>query len=225
VLAGGGEVRVFYQVLVALRRQTVPALDPGSEQRERAEVLFHEAASIVSETLERAEAHGRMQLAARADLLAGAVSTLTDWPTRDFSRMLAGELPKLGIALLYVASFVRAADTSRARLFLAFDAARKLCVDNSSETFASGGLMPTAVAPGDRPVAVVVAPLSFEGVSLGFLLVELSSREPSPYYVLASLISNALHLARRDDSAVDVISTLPPAAPPPVTAPPSLEEN
>jgi len=198
-VAAGGEVRVLYNVLLALRGQALAALPPASEQRERAEVLFHEAASIVSEAEARVQAHRRITLKHRARSIAGVVTGFSAWRSRDeLARRLADDLATMGVGTCYVATYEPAADRSHAKLFFAYHDQRRRTASEGEERFSAPRLVPDGVTH-DRPMGLVLAPLFFNGEDLGFMLIELGKCEASVFYVLPTLVSLALHHARRSD--------------------------
>src|SRR5262249_23658663 len=156
-LATGAEVRVLYDVLLALRGQTLVALVPGSEQRERAELMFHEAASTVSEALERVQAHRRIRLKIRARSVAGIVTGFNAWRSIDeIERRLIGDLTTLGVGTCYVATYEPGSERSRAKLVFAYDANRKRAVTETG-SFPSEQLVPASLARDDHWAGLVVA--------------------------------------------------------------------
>jgi phosphoserine phosphatase RsbU/P len=193
-IADGGEVRILYDVLLALRRQALVALNPASEQRERAEFLFHEAASIVNEALERVQANRRIALKLRSRSVVGIVTRFNTWRTEEeASRRLVEDLVTLGVETCYVATYDPPHDRTSAKLTFAYDGHRRKPA--SEEAFPSQRLVPDAIIRDDRPVGLVVAPLFFHGEDLGFMLIELGKCEASVFYVLPALVSLALHHA------------------------------
>jgi hypothetical protein len=100
----------------------------------------------------------------------------------------------LGIATCYVATY-EAPDRTRAKLTFAYDSHRRKPAADAAASFLSQRLVPDSVTRDDRPIGLVVAPLFFDGVELGFMLIELGKCEASAFYVLPALVSLMLHHA------------------------------
>jgi hypothetical protein len=201
-LAGAGELRVLYDVLLAMRGQVLAALTPGAEQRERAELLFHEAASIVSDAVERVQANRRITLKLRARSVAGTVTGFSQWRTiEEIARRLVGDLATLGVGTCYIATYEPEADRSRAKVIFAYEGHRRHDAVEASPPFASQSLVPDTISRDDRSSGLVVAPLFFEGDDIGFMLIELGKCEASVFYVLPALVSLALHHVRASHQA------------------------
>jgi DNA-binding LacI/PurR family transcriptional regulator len=196
-LAAGGEVRVMYDVLVTLRGQAVAALNPASEQREHAEVLFHEAASVVSEALERVQAHRRIKLKTRTRSVAGIVTGFNRWRSgEEIARRLAGDLATLGVGACYVATYEADSDRARARLTFSYEGHRRRTSEEAGAPFPSQWLVPPGLVREDRAIGLLVAPLFFDDDDIGFMLIELGKCDASVFYVLPALVSLALQHAR-----------------------------
>jgi DNA-binding LacI/PurR family transcriptional regulator len=192
-LAAGGEVRVLYDVLLALRGQTLAALNPASEQREHAETLFHEAAGAVSEALERVQAFRRIRLKTRARSVAGIVTGFNKWRSPDeIAQRLVSDLRALGVGTCYVATYEPGSARTRAELIFGYDGHRRRTGAELGESFAAEKLVPDAMMQDDRATGLLVAPLFFDGEDIGYILIELGKCEASVFYVLPALMSLAL---------------------------------
>jgi hypothetical protein len=195
-VAAGGDLRVLHDAVLALRSQAMATLNAAPVQREKAELLFHEATSIVSEALESVQAKRRIALKFRAEAIAGLVTGFDHWREgEDFRTQLAIDLETLGVGTCYVASYDQPSDESHAKLVFAYRGHRRP-KEEGSGVFSSLRLLPDATMHDDRPVGLVLAPLFFGGESLGYMLIELGQCEASAFYVLSALVSLALHHAR-----------------------------
>jgi DNA-binding LacI/PurR family transcriptional regulator len=200
-LAAGGEVRVLYDVLLALRGQALAVLNPASDQREHAELLFHEAASAVSEALERVQAFRRIKLKTRTRSVAGIVTGFNRWRSaEEIARRLAGDLATLGVGACYVAAYEPDSDRTRARLTFSYEGHRRRPSEEAGAPFPSQWLVPAGMAREDRAMGLLVTPLFFDDDDIGFMLIELGKCDASVFYVLPALISLALQHAQLSDS-------------------------
>ena len=109
---------------------------------------------------------------------------------------VADQISRLGIAGGWLSRFVdpeRPAAT--ARLLLGYDDAA-LEGTRPDVPFPSEELIPTAIRPMDRRLAVAVEPLFVNDQQLGFLVLELGPREGIIYESLAEQVSSALERTR-----------------------------
>jgi DNA-binding LacI/PurR family transcriptional regulator len=203
-VAASGDLRMLHDALLALRSQAMATLNAAPAQRDRAELLFHEATAIICDALESVQAKRRILLKVRTEAIAGVVTAFNEWKTsEEFRRRLAQHLETLGIATCYVATYEQAQDETRAKLVFSYRGYRRHPKEEVSAAFPSSRLLPDAIAnedrsvvQDDRPLGLVLAPLFFEGESLGYMLIELGQCEASAFYVLPALVSLALHHAR-----------------------------
>jgi DNA-binding LacI/PurR family transcriptional regulator len=196
-IGAGGDLRVLHDAVLALRSQAMATLNAVPVPRERAELLFHEATSIVSEALESVQAKRRISLKVRAETIAGLVTDFDHWRSgEDFRKRLASHLETLGISTCYVATYDEGQDESRAKLVFAYRNDRRYPKEEALGAFSSPRLLPEEIVLDDRAMGLVVAPLFFENEPLGYMLIELGQCEASAFYVLPALVSLALHHAK-----------------------------
>jgi phosphoserine phosphatase RsbU/P len=191
------DIRVVYDVTAALRRQVLAVLDPSSPERERAELMFHEATRLIADRLERVQVNRNIALKSRMTGLAGTMAGLSSWRAGpELGKWLAGRLPELEVGICNVAEFSDLSDPSKASLILAYDAAQGRTITRASGTFPTKNLIPNEITSRDRAVALLVVSLFFDERNLGFMMLDIGGYEPSTFYVLPAIVSAMLDHAR-----------------------------
>lgn len=193
-VAEGREVNAWQDALSALRQGTRSWFPGRPEQAEHADELVQEARVLVARYAEVAQAAER----AHVERLAHGLTETGEALIGSFDRArlleaLTERLPRLGISSAYLSVYRddrRPSD--RARLILAFDAARGGEVFPTGATFPARHLAPPGVLPTDRRGAWVVEPLFFKDDALGFILLEMGPREGIVYEALRDQVSAAI---------------------------------
>jgi hypothetical protein len=204
VARAGDDVAAWHGLVSALRRLLLPALTGQPARWLLAEDLWHEARTSIGTFAESAQAQRRLNIEGLARTLAESSATLLaihDVP--QLLRALADQLPRLGIPGAWLALFDGAQHQPAvsARLALAYDGSAPngmavVLPENDAAAFTTEDLLPAAVRPANRRLAVAVEPLFFNARPLGFLVLELGPREGLVYVSLAEQVSSALEGAR-----------------------------
>ena len=204
VARAGDDVAAWHGLVSALRRLVLPALTGEPSRWLLAEDLWHEARILISNLAECAQAKHRLNVQALARTLAETSATLLAiHEVPPLLRALADQLPGLAIPGAWLALFEGGEPQPpvSARLALAYDEAAPsgvpvLLPAEDAAAFPADELIPDAVRPADRRLALAVEPLSFNARPLGFLVLELGPREGLVYVSLAEQVSSALEGAR-----------------------------
>lgn len=193
VAAANGDVAAWQEAISTLRRHALPCLaDAGSLSR--AEDLWHQARVVIAGTVQRVEAHQRLQEEREAETLREIAQELsTTFDVAGLMEVLARELPRLGIPRGYLSLYEDPqAPTEWSRLILAYDEKGRLELPPEGWRFPSRQLLPTGLLPEERRYRMVVAPLYFRETQLGFALFEVGQREERICEALRVQISSAL---------------------------------
>jgi PAS domain S-box-containing protein len=193
VMAAGGQVMVWQNVISAMRRCVVPYLG-CNEVLQRADDLWLQAQVMIGEIARRAQGYQAWQAGEQADILNQIETALiTTFDVEGLMHILAQELPRLGIPGCYLSLYEDPQrPTDRSRLILAYDERGRLDPEAGTEVFPSPWLAPAGLLPQERRYSYVVEPLYFHGEQLGFAMFEQGSRQGMMYSVLRELISSAL---------------------------------
>jgi DNA-binding LacI/PurR family transcriptional regulator/GAF domain-containing protein len=203
VVAAGGDIMAWQNVISALRRQTLPYLGNGQADtscRDRAEDLWRQGRVMIGETAQRVEAYQALRAEQQAQVLREIGQALiTTFDVEALMDILAQELPRLGIERCYLSLYENPAKPAESsRLILAYDEKGRVELGAGGQRFPSPQLVPAGILPqdkaerADRLYSLVVEPLYFREEQLGFVLLEAGARERMVYEALRGEISSAL---------------------------------
>ena len=221
VARAGDDVATWQGLITALRRLLLPALTGEPSRWLLAEDLWHEARVLIGNLAEGAFAQQRLKAEGLARTLAessAALLAIHEVPL--LLRAVAEQLPRLGIPGAWLSLFAGSDEqpAALARLALAYDQAATRGVSlllpaADTPPFAAEMVVPDAVRPTGRRLAIVVEPLFFNARPLGFLALELGPPEGLVYTSLAEQVSSAVEGARLGDQLADQL--VPDATRPP----------
>jgi len=206
VVAAGGDVGAWHEVITSMRRALVPALISDPPRWLDAEDLWQGARVAIAEIAESAQARRRLHvdrwsrtLSQTSEALLSTVDTAT------LARTVEQKLPQFGIEGCFLSTFDGdgTSPPSEARLLLAYDAARGGAArDLDARPFPVRELMPAGEWPADRRWTFIVEPLTFEAQQFGMVLFEMGPREGIIYESLREQISSGLNSARLVEQVV-----------------------
>ncbi|MBN1584247.1 MAG: GAF domain-containing protein, partial [Anaerolineae bacterium] len=205
---GQGDVKVWQDVLSALRRQLVPCLDglvvaDGASALPRIESLFQQARVVVAEAIDQAAARRRLRTEQQSQALRTIGQRLvTLFDLDELRDTLVRELPALGIKSAYLALYQDSVTLDPmplgitsvgkwAQLMLAYDGSDRGERPPDERRFPVHRLLPDDILP-NRAHHFVVEPLFVGEEQLGFLLLD-SDQEGYVYEALRGQISSALY--------------------------------
>jgi DNA-binding LacI/PurR family transcriptional regulator/signal transduction histidine kinase len=193
----GENVQSWHAVLSLLRSAAIGRLKKTAAQR--AAALIDEARIRVSVLAEQSEAQARLQAEhwVRTLRRAGEV-IITTFDAQSLAVALVSQLPKLGIDCCYLSIFDEPLELSAsvsaqtARLLLAYDAASGQPPLIDARRYPAHELVPRALLPTEQPFTLVVEPLFFDELQLGFVTIGMGPRSGVVYEALRSQLATAL---------------------------------
>ena len=196
VMAGGGHVQGWQDVISTLRGLTLPCFDEADGPAlRRAEDLWGQARVLIGEAAQRARGHQMVERATHDQLLREISRALvTTFDVTELAEVLVRHLPRLGIECCYLSLYDNPHDpTASSRLILGCDQSGQL--DLNAPGFPSRQLAPidlsTRRRPGE-PYSLVLEPLYFQDEQIGFALFGIGPRDGTVYEVLRGQISSSL---------------------------------
>jgi hypothetical protein len=193
-MAHGESLEDWQDVISAFRRRLLPALHGDEGALRQAENLCQQArvliASIQEQQLAKQQAIKRQE-----EILLHQVSRslIATFDVAGLMNILAGELPRLGIASCYLSLYENPAQpTGFSRLVLAYNDQGRAILPPEGRRFHSMQLVPDDLLPSDRQWVLLVEPLYFGDERLGFILFEVGPQEGTIYSVLRGQIGSAL---------------------------------
>lgn len=182
---------IWQEAVSILRRDITPALSDAS-RRMRAEDIWHQARIVVSEAAMRRHAHERINAENTTQRLAAAAEALiARFDVASLPVALVEQLGPLEIRSCFLVLYEGDRGKSEtARLALAFKDGRVLALSDDERSFPTALLLPPKLWSDEQ--ALVVEPLFFEEVELGFVLLEFATHQGALYEGLRQLLSAAL---------------------------------
>ena len=208
VIAREGDIEVWTQVLSALRRQILPYLtmdDAGMMYRDQIEDLWLQAHAMIGRITQRTQAYRELQAERRKRILNDLATALaTNFDLNNLAKILARELPRLGISRGYLSLYENPRPYQYpqpapewSRLVLAYDEdahadSRPIDLAAGGWRFRSRQLVPPELLPQKEPYTLIVQALYFQNEQIGFSVFEDGLDEGAIYGLLRAQISSAL---------------------------------
>jgi DNA-binding LacI/PurR family transcriptional regulator len=195
VTTSTGEVNddwnAWQQALSRMRRAIVPALTT-SQQRVRAEDVWHQARVVVAEATARRASRVAIEAERSARTLAAAAEALiARFDVKGLPTVLVEQLALLGIESCFLALYARGGPRAEhARLALSYKHGKVVELSDAERRVSTRSLLPKALWEGE-PV-LVVEPLFFQDVELGFVVLEFGKQRGAIYEGLRQLLSATL---------------------------------
>ncbi len=195
VLANDGDVSAGNALISALRKQLSIAAANNPEHLRRIESLLHDARSLTSHIVERAEAQNRILIQRQARVLTDAsAEMLAAFSAERLSASMAEQLPRLGIRSA-VLSVYSPEEPARARLVAGFGPGGPPSHALRAETYLAHRLIPAELDSGQRQQHLVVEPLQNGAEPLGFAVFEMADVDGYVYEVLGKVLATAVRVA------------------------------
>jgi signal transduction histidine kinase/DNA-binding LacI/PurR family transcriptional regulator/ActR/RegA family two-component response regulator len=206
VLAGG-TLDDWWAAMLTLRRDSVALLDLRAA--DHAETLWVRGQRLLGELSERLSRYRYFVGGRREQLVRGAGQRLvTTLEVAELAETLSVELPRLGIASCYLATYDDAARLW-ARSLLVHEGGRRR-TDLEGLGFRSAQLAPPSRLGVGEPANLVALPLHFKERQLGFVMFEVGPHVGWVYQALQEHLAGALHAAlleaQRRDAEVALFS-------------------
>lgn len=198
VIATGGQVQSWQNVISALRQHTLPCFgESHAPALRRAEDLWGQARVLVGEVAQRARGH-EMVTKTRQDQPLRQISRalVTTFDVTEVADVLARDLPGLGIECCYLSLYEDPQNpTASSRLILGCDEQGRIDLESDSPSFSSRQLAPIDLwsrhKPG-KPCSLVLEPLYFQEEQIGFVVFGIGPRDGTIYEVLRGQIGSSL---------------------------------
>lgn len=195
VLATDGDVSAGNALISALRKQLTLSAANSPEHLRRIESLLHDARSLTSNIVERAEAQNRISIQRQARLLTDAsTEMLSSLNVEELANSMAQELPRLGIQSATVCAY-GPGDPTQALVIAGFGRFGVVHRTETSEYFPASMLLPEALDSGQKQQFLVVEPLQKGDEPLGFVVLEMAQLDGYVYEVLGRVLGTALRIA------------------------------
>lgn len=193
VMTADRRVTAWQGVLSIMRRSIRPYLRDAATL-ERAENLWQQARTLLGDFAERDQGYRRLNAAEQVQTFNNITQTLmTTFDVDGIMDVLARSLPQLGIPSCYLSLYQDSAEPSGwARLLLAYDELGRIPIEPDGRLFPSRVLVPPECLRADRRRDLVGLPLHFHDEQLGFVIMEMGSRDGNIYEALRMQIASAL---------------------------------
>jgi serine phosphatase RsbU (regulator of sigma subunit) len=189
-----GDVNAWQQTLSELRRRLLPHVRGDAQRWMRLEDVWQRLRVLIADAIDREQRGMRAEAERSASILTDtSESLITSFDVESLPRSLADRLPALGIRSCFLALYEGWGEPPQSsRLIVAYDGGRLLELPPGGRLFDTLALGPAELL-GARRRAMVIEPLFFENIQLGFALFELGPRRRVVYELLRELVSAALH--------------------------------
>lgn len=195
VLATEGDVSAGNAIISAIRKQLTLSAANNPEHLRRIESLLHDARSLTSNIVERAEAQNRISIQRQARLLTDASTEMLSASTvEELANSMAAELPRLGIPSASICAY-SPADRSQAQLIAGFGRFGVAYKTDDSAFFPATRLLPEELDAGQKQEFLVILPLQKGDEPLGFAVLQMAQVEGYVYEVLGRVFGTALRLS------------------------------
>jgi len=194
VIAAGGDVPEWQNVVSILRRHALNCLQGGDERRVHVENLSQQARILIGEIVHRAQLYHELQEREFTQKLRRIERALiSTFDIANLMDILANGLPALGISGCYLAQYQNPqTPTEGANLILAYDDKGRIELEAGGRTLPAGQLLPEGMLDQDSRHTIQVEALYFETEQLGFVLFETDTRGGTIFETLRGQISSAL---------------------------------
>ena len=179
------------RILFTLRRCVQPTVT-NPHQIQRAEGVWQQAMAFVMDMSYQTKSSQQHYGASYVDQLRVIGERLiTTFETTELLDLIARELPRVDIPSVYIALYTEPT-RQLAWLALAYNAQGRNPLGVEGQVFRASQLLPEGLLSQDRPSVMVIVPLYFHDMALGFALFEARSEQGEFYETLGRQISSAL---------------------------------
>ncbi len=206
-IPSGTEIIEWQAVLDAFRSK-INFLFYTQDEIIRAHELLEKGYAAIGEMAHRLQLSQRLEGISHTDRLNRIVQTMsTTYDTESLMRLLAYELPGLGIQSCFLSLYDEKGDLPAwSRLIQACVSKGRLPLDPGGIRFPTRQLVPTDMLPKNRRFAYDVEALYFQNEPIGFVLFEIGPRDGDVYTTLRGHLSSALKSAELVQVALEAES-------------------
>lgn len=194
VHAAGIPVSRWHTLLSVLRCEVLPLLGADATRLHRAEDLWQQGRVMLAEVAARIHTRERQvqdQALERLHDLGAAL--LGTFDLNEQMDVLAGQLEGLGFPSYYLVLYAdSAAPMEKGRLIMAYNENGRVDLPSAGVIFPTRHLLPEGILPSDQPQNLIIEPLYFQEMHLGYMVFGRAARRVSDYEVLGRQISTAL---------------------------------
>lgn len=179
-------------VISALRKAVLPML--AFEKRAGLEALFGQARVVIDEARQRSNAYWQWQAERQAELLRETSrALLTTFDIHQLGDVLADHLPGLKIPSAFLVLYEDPNNPlTFSRLMMAYTERGRAPLDADGWHFATHELVPADFLPQGRRYSLVVEPLHFQRMSIGYMIFEIGPRNGDVYELVRDHLSSAI---------------------------------
>lgn len=181
-------------LITEMRLLVLPFLDTP-ELMSRGFKMWDEARLLVIRTMEYLDADYKTKIDQLLISLHTSNQTLmTSYNLDELKKVIENLLRRLQIPCCYLSLYNDPQDPLKAaKLVFAVNNNKRISLDNIKTDFVPADLVPDGILPEDRRYTLILHPLYYEDLQLGFALFETGPLDKAIYQILCSEISNALH--------------------------------
>ncbi len=186
-----------WQDVLGFMRAKVDSLFASIDELTKAHSLLESGFALVGEMAHRRQLYIRLEAIEQTDRLNRIVqTTMTTYETETLMRLLAQELPGLGIQSCFLSLYDEKGETPAwSRLILAILGKERLILDEGGVRFPTRQLIPQGMLAESHRTTFDVEALYFQEEQIGFVLFEIGPRDGDVYSTLRGHLSSALKSA------------------------------
>lgn len=190
----GDSVGNFNVLLTEMRHQILPHLNT-TELMNRGFELWDQARLLVTRTIEYLDADYKTKIDRLLISLHTTNQTLmTSYNLDELKLVIEDLLKRLSIPGCYISLYENPTEPlESAELIFAVIDNKRIDLNNIETIFEPADLVPADILPSDRRYTMILHPLYYQDMQLGFALFETGPLDKAIYQILCSEISNALH--------------------------------
>lgn len=197
LVARGGDVQIFHDVIHVLRKQVSRTLRSDPVRRDRAEEIFYTTHLALSEAQQRGMSRETLRLGRWGRDISEVCNSLAHaFDASELRQQILEQLPRVGLESFFVVVYCEQRGLACARLLAARNEGRDLSPSHEC-SFDATTLLPSKTMQSIRDGrAFAVIPLTCKTLSLGHVVVELNLANLFCYDVIAAAIASGVYGAR-----------------------------
>ncbi|MBN2547114.1 MAG: substrate-binding domain-containing protein [Spirochaetes bacterium] len=160
----------------------------------KADYIFHNARVLICQKLEQAYIRNNLNIFKQNEIFPLISSRIiTAFDLKFLTSVIERELPNLGIKVCYLSLYSGVDNlTDKAEMILAYNEQGKINLEEFNFIYSSLDLVPNGLLLKDKRYEIIVLPLFFQDISLGYILFSVENIDAINYYIIRSYISSAL---------------------------------